>query len=314
MATFARRKLPGLVNDIIKHGSQYNFFQAIRLLEDSWLAHGLFANIVNKNLQLISVSEISFPAADIKECTIDEHNKLKLKLTFMGLCGVDSPLSHYFLEYAQRNNEYAECISDFLNIFNNRLYTFLYLVWKKYRPFAHIENSPYLEYLKFLSGNSLTAQDGNEFAFVGLLGPPTHSAVALTGIISEYLNDVPVSVQQFVPCLINLKSVLQIGINKICLGDNAILGSQVVTKTRKIIIQIGPLKNQCHAQLFPGQIENCRLKNLISRYLGPTLQFDLFLIVNIARTHCIKLGADDIKLGWMSWLGKCAHKNYRMRI
>lgn len=314
MATFARRKLPGLVNDIIKHGSQYNFFQAIRLLEDGWLPNDLSTNTVNKNLQLISVSEISFPAADIKECTIDEQNRLKLKLTFMGLCGVDSPLPHYFLEYAQRDNEYAECISDFLNIFNNRLYTFLYLVWKKYRPFAHIEKSPYLEYLKFLSGNSLTAQDGNEFAFAGLLGSPVHNTVALASLISEYLNDVPVSVQQFVPCLINLKSVLQIGINKICLGGNAMLGSQIVTRTRKIVIQIGPLNNQHVTQLFPGQIENYRLKNLISRYLGPTLQFDIVLIVDIAHTRCLKLGADDINLGWISWLGKCAHKNYRIWI
>jgi len=314
MATFARRKLPDLVKDIIKHGSQYNFFQAIRLLENDWLPNDLSTNTVNKNLQLISVSEISFPAADIKECTIDDDNKLKLKLTFMGLCGVDSPLSHYFLEYAQRDDEHAKCVSDFLNIFNNRLYTFLYLIWKKYRPFAHIEKSPYLEYLKFLSGNSLTAQDGNEFAFAGLLGSPVHNAVALTGLISEYLNDVPVSVQQFVPCLINLKSILQIGISEICLGDNAILGSQIVTMTQKIIIQIGPLDNQRAIQLFPGRTENHHLKNLVSRYLGPTLQFDIILIINIIHTQCLKLGADDIKLGWMSWLGKCAHENYRMRI
>ncbi|KPJ67159.1 MAG: hypothetical protein AMJ43_05765 [Coxiella sp. DG_40] len=314
MAIVARRKLPALVKDIIEHGSQYNFFQAIRLLENNWLTQDLSASKVNKNFQLISASEISFPATDIKECTIDEYNKLKLKLTFMSLCGVDSPLSHYFLEYAQRNDECSQCISDFLNIFGNRLYIFLYLVWKKYRPFIHIEKSPYLEYLKFLSGNTLTTEDTNEFAFVGLLGSPIHGATALTGMINEYLDNVTVNVQQFVPCLINLKSVLHIGIDKICLGDNAILGDQIVTTTRKIIIRIGPLDEQCATQLFPGQIENYRLRSLISRYLGLTLQFDLFLIINNTHTHCLKLGTDVISLGRISWLGKCAHKNYRIQV
>lgn len=313
MAIIARRKLPGLIKNIIKHGSQYNFFQAIRLLENNWLTQDLSASGVNKNLQLASASEISFPATDIKECTINEYNKLKLKLTFMGLCGVDSPLSHYFLEYAQRDDECAQCISDFLNIFSNRPYTFLYLVWKKYRPYAHREKSPYSEYLKFLSGNTLTTEDTNEFAFVGLFGSPIHNAIALTGIISEYLNNIPVNVQQFVPCLIDLKAVLQIGVDKICLGDNAVLGSQIAATTRKIIIQIGPLDNQHAAQLFPGQVGNYRLKNLISRYLGPTLQFDIMLIVNIGG-RCLKLGTDVTTLGRISWLGKCAYRNYRIRV
>ncbi len=283
------------------------------MLEDDWLSHDLSTSIVNKHLQLSSVPEICFPATDIKECSIDEHNRLKLKLTFMGLCGVDSPLSHYFLEYAQRDDEHAKCVSDFLNIFNNRLYTFLYLVWKKYRPFVCIEKSLYLEYLKFLSGNTLMTQDGNEFAFVGLLGSSVHSAVALTGMISEYLDNVPVNVQQFVPYLINL-SVLRIGISEIRLGDNAILGNQIMTKARKIIIQIGPLDDQCAAQLFPEQVENHRLKNLVSRYLGPTLQFDIVLIINITHDHCLKLGSDNIGLGRISWLGKCTYKNCWIQI
>jgi len=294
MATATWRKLPAIIKNIIQDGAKYNFLQLMRLLEKCWLTDHLSSNLLNKYIQLNSAAEISFPANDIKKCTINEQNKLQLQLTFMGLCGVDSPLPHYFLEH---NNN---CIYNFLNIFNNRLYILFYLAWKKYHPFVQLNDSPYLQYLKFLSGNLLTEQDSQEFAVAGLLGTRVHSSIGLVGLLREYAECIQVT--QFVPYWTNLDKILQIG-DAIYLGDNSLLGDQIVTRTRKIAIQIGPLDSEEALQLFPGQIKNQRLRCLIARYLCPGILFDLILIITPTITDCLKLG-NNIQLGWISWLGK----------
>jgi type VI secretion system protein ImpH len=305
MATATWRKLPAIVKSIIQEGPKYNFLQLMRLLDNCEFAKHLASNLFNKYIQLNSTTEISFPASDIQKCTIDTHNRLKLQLTFMGLCGVDSPLPHYFL--AHHNN----CIYDFLNIFNNRLYLLFYLAWKKYHPFIQLNNSPYRQYLKFLSGNLLTELDQKEFAFTGLLGQRIHNSLALSGLISEYLNGLNAQVAQFIPSWAKLETTWQFG-HAIYLGDNSLLGNQIITRTRKIAIQIGPLDSAKAQQLFPGQIKYQHLRSLITCYLGHGILFDLILIINQSIIDCLKLG-NHIQLGWTCWLGKLHKTNYQLK-
>ena len=74
--------------------------------------------------KLIPAKSLSFPASDIKKCSKDEHNNIIMELNFMGLYGVDSPLPHYFSEYVHKSHN--NCLADFLNIFNNRIYHLFY--------------------------------------------------------------------------------------------------------------------------------------------------------------------------------------------
>ena len=293
-------KKSGLNKNLVKNSNQYNFMQFLRLLEQHWLEKPISAKTNNLNLKLIPTKDLSFPASDIKSSTIQQQ-QLTLQLTFMGLCGTDSPLPQYFSEYIRADNPGSECMYDFLNIFSNRIYILLYLVWKKYHLFLNPEKSNYLKYLIALSGNALTANDQREFAFAGLLGSQHHNCTSLTASLSDYLQ-APVTIQEFIPTWVDLGETLTIGRDHISIGDNAMLGNHA-TAAQKIIIQIGPLTLTQAQQILPDQDSYQRLTNLIKRYIDMHISCDVVLLLCHAN-NCLTLGSSDIKLGWTSWLGK----------
>lgn len=302
-----RNKKPDLINSLINDSSQYNVMQFLRLLEQH-LPQPISVTTNNPGLKLISAPELTFPASDIKSCTL-QHQQLVTQLTFMGLCGVDSPLPQYFAEYIQANNANSACLYDFLNIFSNRIYTLLYLVWKKYHIFLNPEKSKYLNYLIALSGNILTPQDQQEYAFAGLMGSQHHNCSSLTAMLSDYLQ-AAVLIDELMPVWVELNNTLSIGQDNISIGDNAILGNHAIA-AQKIIIRVGPLSLQQAIKILPDQSAYQRLINLISRYVDLHISYDIILILRPATT-CITLGKNNVKLGWTSWIGKCGNLNIKL--
>jgi type VI secretion system protein ImpH len=81
-------------------------------------------------------SGMGFPASEIREMEDageeNPHLPPSIRVTFMGLYGVESPLpTHYTDDIAQRREGY-EATRDFLDIFNHRLITQYYRIWRKY--------------------------------------------------------------------------------------------------------------------------------------------------------------------------------------
>jgi type VI secretion system protein ImpH len=77
---------------------------------------------------------MGFPASEIKGIEQSEHSHLPptVRITFMGLYGVESPLpTHYIDDITQRREGY-EATADFLDIFNHRLIAQYYRIWRKY--------------------------------------------------------------------------------------------------------------------------------------------------------------------------------------
>ncbi|EJD6656559.1 TPA: type VI secretion system baseplate subunit TssG [Enterobacter cloacae] len=77
---------------------------------------------------------MGFPAGEIRGVEEPEHPHLppSVRINFMGLYGVESPLpSHYIDDIAQQREGY-EATADFLDIFNHRLIAQYYRIWRKY--------------------------------------------------------------------------------------------------------------------------------------------------------------------------------------
>ena len=296
MAKLARRKLPDIVQNIADEAPQYQFFQALRLLDAVW--H-------KKWVSLKPAPNISFPAADIRQAELDENDHLILQLTFMGLYGVDSPLPHYFLDACALDNEESENFRKFLDIFNHRLYRLLYLAWRKYQAHIQLENdhSDYYYYLRALSGMLLTEKDGREFAYAGLLGARVHNVIGLAELVSDYLDGTTVNIVSFVPRWLTLSEQTKLN-GQHQLGNNTILGDEVLDLSGKITIEIGPLTEKKARQLLPGQQQANKLASIIMRYLGPTIIFDIALIIKFQNANILYLGCDNLQLGWVSWLGR----------
>ncbi|MCK4608972.1 MAG: type VI secretion system baseplate subunit TssG [Gammaproteobacteria bacterium] len=306
MATTARHQPSDLIKELLQHGQGYSFFQALRLLE---------ADSSDNSTQMRSVAELSFPATDIKACHLNKQGSLVLYLTFMGLYGVDSPLPHYFLEQTLGDESSAKCTRAFLDIFNNHCYRLLYLAWKKYHPLMHVkQRSAYLEYLKSISGNLLTKKDTTEYGVTGILGARIHNSSGLAGLLREYLEIDKIFVHQFMPRWIKVGAALPLGQTAINLGDNTLLGNQVVSLMQEIAICFGPITFLRAQQLLPGQPKYALLKSLIQRYVGTAILFTLVITIYAPTAKIIRLGQDQAQLGWASWLGVLQQDIYEIKV
>ncbi len=276
---------------------RYQFVELLRQLENN----GELAQ-----WKLLPDPKLSFPAADIRQA-----HDFVLRLAFMGLYGVDSPLPHYFLHEAVRQEDSALCLQAFLDIFNHRLYTLFYLAWKKSQPVISLEQhkNDYLRHLMALSGNALTLDDQHAFALAGLFGNKTPNALALQGMIQHFLFGLPVKINQFIPRWLKISSLSILG-NSMALGIDTLMGEQVVDLSSQIRIDIGPMDFADVLTLLPGEPKACALQNLIERYLDISVRFSLRFIVRAPANKIFALGKDAIQLGWLSWVGEMREEIY----
>lgn len=319
MGTTRRRKLPDLIEDIFANAPHYEFFQVIRLLEGGWYGHGEIGHGLDKWLRMRSAPEISFPGADVRRCELNDNGKADLQLNFMGLYGVDAPVPHYFTELIARDDESSEAMRAFLDLFSHRLYALFYQAWKKYRPYVALDtpDNAYLDYVQALSGHTLNDHDTVELGFCGAMGTRVRNAATLSGMLTEYMGNTPSHVEQFVPRWVKIQSESFLGgegEQGLCLGDNTIVGDEVLDISGKIDIRIGPMEASLAKRLLPGKPDALALGNFISRYLDPTLSFDLVLIIKPSSILGMQLGADDTLLGWSTWIGYQMSESDEIRI
>ncbi|MFV2059341.1 MAG: type VI secretion system baseplate subunit TssG [Gammaproteobacteria bacterium] len=319
MGTTSRRKLPDIIYDVLGNAPSFEFFQAIRLLEDSWHGHGTVRQGLEKWIRMRPASEMSFPGADIRRCKLGDDNKFDLQLNFMGLYGVDAAVPNYFIEFIARDDESCQPMRKFIDIFCHRLYSQFYLAWKKYRPYTHLEqkDSPYLHYLAALSGNVITDSDSIELGYCGAIGSRVRSATALSGVLSDFMGNVPVEIEQFVARWIKIDEQVGLGANEpdgLCLGDNTILGNEVLDVSGKVDIVIGPMKSNEVNGLLPGNNRARELGSLVDRFMDPTMTFDVLLKVEPSDGIGIYLGAKEVVLGWTTVLGSASNSSYDIRL
>ncbi|MDU9394877.1 type VI secretion system baseplate subunit TssG [Pseudomonas japonica] len=75
---------------------------------------------------------MGFPAGELRRIELDPHGPATVRTRFLGLYGVDSPLPTAYLDDIVQRREGHEVLEGFLDIFNHRLFTQFYRIWRKY--------------------------------------------------------------------------------------------------------------------------------------------------------------------------------------
>ena len=77
---------------------------------------------------------MGFPASELRTVEYDDDDSKPpvIRTTFMGLYGVDSPLPTAYLDDITQRREGHEALQGFLDIFNHRILTQFYRIWRKY--------------------------------------------------------------------------------------------------------------------------------------------------------------------------------------
>jgi type VI secretion system protein ImpH len=302
MDAAVRHQSADLIDSLAHPPREYSFFQLVRRLERACLERGLPGAPVDRWLHFAPGPHMSFPASDVLDCRAD-GGRIRVELGFMGLYGVDAPLPHYLLDLAAGDDAQAEVLRRFLDLFSHRFYALLYLAWRKYRPHLHGQDrdTPFMRYLCAMAGSSAAR---GAMAYAGLFGARRRTAAALTGMVSEWLDGMPVKVCQFQPVWVALADRTRLGGTGACrLGQDTMLGDRVLDCAGRISLRIGPVPLEKVRPLLPGSRNGEGLTALVRRYLGPALPFDLTFLVEPPKGGQSRLGDEGLVLGCAVWLG-----------
>lgn len=320
---------------------QFDFFQAVRLLEFAKPDAAPPGESVNPSTELVHLSassDMTTPASEIQSLASPEPGETWLiRVNFSSLGGPAGPLPYpdteQILERSFRNDH---AMRDFLDIFHHRILSLIVRV-KKAHLASFTARDPsegnVAAYLFALMGlgmypgrarypqvqeparlrplrNRLGVPDRALLYYAGILTAHPRSASGLERFFSDYFGT-PCSVKQLRGIWRYLESSqwTRIGAS----GQNAILGQTAMAGTRvwdqqgAIELYLGPMALVQFIDFLPsGPGYDC-ICRLTSFYAGPELVFRIRLGINAAdvppaRLLPAKPVAIPTRLGWTSWL------------
>lgn len=233
MAAANRRENTGLSEQLFQKPYRFDFFQAVRLLEQIRMARaaedgrwrryavGRDRPAEQEVVRFRAVPSLGFPASAISQIRRPERDSVpewqlpppEMLVSFMGLTGPQGVLPYHYTALLLRRVRYKDyALRDLLDLFNHRLISLFYRAWEKYRlPFAYerarLDSSDQGEDLPTRALYALVGlgTDGlrgrlelDDEAFLFYSGHFAHyprSASALESLLEDYF-EMPVTVQQ----------------------------------------------------------------------------------------------------------------------
>ena len=183
MAEAQRRANSALIEQLLSRGYEFDFFQAVRLLEHlareerdrSGLAAlapvGLGNTPRNEPIRFRAPPTLSFAPSAIHEIRATAGKgdgklawPVEMTISFLGLVGPSGVLPHHYSsQVIERTSAGDHALREFLEMFQHRATSFFFQAWQKYRfPFAY---ESYLAEKKSAEGRSGAPQERDLFTF-----------------------------------------------------------------------------------------------------------------------------------------------------
>ncbi|MDH4653359.1 MULTISPECIES: type VI secretion system baseplate subunit TssG [unclassified Pseudomonas] len=137
-SAYSRLKASGLLQILEGRAAQANLYRFCQLLEQALPEHpplGSTASPANDPVRFRPDPGMGFPAGELKAIDIhgaDPQWPPTVRTRLLGLYGVDSPLPTTYLDDITQRRDGHEALEAFLDIFNHRVLTQFYRIWRKY--------------------------------------------------------------------------------------------------------------------------------------------------------------------------------------
>lgn len=324
---------------------RFDFFQAVRLIQNAFLQRkriedrhllGDEARLPESIVRFTSVQSLAFSASEISKIRprLDTESiaGFEMSVLFMGLTGPNGVLPAHYTSLVierchTRNKDYA--LRDFLDLFNHRAISLFYQAWQKYRlPFAYEKNrlshrkqDDVTTALLSLTGHGVRGlQNRSSFRdelliyYGGLFASQSRNACGLEQLLSSFYQ-VRIEVEQFCERWIYLAAENQSCFpsrnrrlqGNVELGRTAVVGARVRDCQSLFRVLVGPMTWVQFLKLLPGMSQMESLVQLIHRYVGGDLDFEVQLRLSGERIPPMKFGLDHpnpMFLGQTTWLGR----------
>jgi type VI secretion system protein ImpH len=324
VATEVGRADPSVAELLLKYPYEFDFFQAVRLLGLIHPTRRLLSSLeegLSEGLRFRAMPSLSFPPSSI--CQLKDGEPIEMTVAFMGLTGPQGVLPEHYTEHViARLFEKDSATAAFFDLFNHRFIALFYQAWAKHNVAASIEreqaahskNHGLTQYVFDLIGMGTQGLRGRTavpdqalLLYAGLIAQSPHSASALRGILADYFQ-LPVEIPQFIGRWIplpesDLSYLSPDGLHN-QLGFGAIAGDRVWNQQAGFRVRLGPLTYERFTHFLPGGEVFMKLASLVRFFAGPTLDFDVQLILQAAEVPYCRL-SDDLnapRLGWSTWL------------
>lgn len=316
---------------------QFNFFQAVRLLErrdpadapaEPLRAVGEDDAPRDEPVRFEVQPSLTFPPGEIRSFAESEDAAPpRMSVAFFGLLGPAGVLPRHYNQLAiERSRAKDHSLRDFLNIFQHRLIALFYRAWRKFRFYVGYERAvdagrvgedEFTQMLYALVGLGTEALRGRELVddqtwlyYAGQLAHAPRNAHSLTALTADFL-EVPVETKEFVGQWLYLTPSDQTRLtgsfsrasanNR--LGVDAVAGDRVWGSEQKFRLRLGPLGYPQFLRFLPSGEHLTRTCQFVRNYAGPEFDFEIQPVLRREEVPAARLGGagEPTRLGWNSW-------------
>ncbi len=261
----------GVIDQLLAEPQRFEFFQAVRLLEQ-WRPGGVrFRNRL----------AMSFPPNQIENIGVDDSS-VRVAPVFIGLLGSQGVLpSHYSERIARHERDRNDgAPRAFLDLLSHRPVQMFYQAWTRNRPECADED--YLAMLNALAGAHVGKNiiDRETLAYYAMqIRARTSSAPLMTGMYTEYFG-VPVMVEQLVGEWkeLPLADQAKLGFTNVDLDAGVMLGSRTYRCDGRARLRIGPLRPDQYERFLPGHASARQLCAMLELHCGVGMTWEVHLI------------------------------------
>jgi type VI secretion system protein ImpH len=284
MPTSQRHIDAGVIGQLLAAPQRFEFFQAVRLLEQWRPDSARFRNRL----------AMGFPPNQIENIGVDD-NSVRLTPAFIGLLGSQGVLP---LHYSDRIARHERERNDggpraFLDLLSHRPVQMFYQAWARNR--LECADDAYLDMLNALSGHHLDDDiiDRETLAFYAMqIRARTVSAPLMAGMYSEYFG-VPVAVEQLVGEWSELppSDQAQLGSANVDLSAGVMLGGRTYRCDARARLRIGPLDREHYERFLPGHPSAHHLHAMLQLHCGAGMTWEVHLIQRAQDMRGVRLDA-----------------------
>lgn len=281
-----------------------DFFQELFQLFKQFKPDSEFTRLSKKRLTLRASCALQFPVRDIDKI-IESENDITIICRFMGLYGVDSPLPTYFNALCLKEDEEAQSLRAFLDIFNHRNYALYYQAWHAFH--LNIDDYPSQSYQSVVRGISNHEKNG--------LMPSygcSATLVSLKSYFKHFLPFTPITIDEQIHSWVSVESQALLG-RDLVLNHNSLIGSRLYDGASKVQLSLGPINADEALQLMEEETLYDVLQWMRNVNIQFTIWFDLILKIKFENLS-LAIGQTVAKLGQTTVLGLATNDEYRIKI
>jgi len=339
MQTAQRRTESGVIEALLQHPYRFEFFQAVRLLEQAYAKAGVRSGVVGELVRFRNSLLLSFPPSEIEALKAIEvggspgelgrapgtdlsHVTYELTPTFIGLTGPVGALPRHYTEILiEREVLFRDRAARvFLDIFSNRMVAFFYQAWKKYRLHLLYEQdrknlfTPLMlslvgcDHARLRTDLQLGKRDIYDESIAHYAGIARHRPVSAANVqrmLEDYF-DVSVRFEQFVGRWFSIPPDQRTTLSGSYaeLGVTSFCGERTWQRQTKIRILLGPMTRPEFMSFLPYGDAARSLSRILALTLGQSFEFEIRLVLKKEGIFSASLGNEDqpARLGWDTFL------------